>query len=299
MRPRVALVGAGSLAGEVLWRLMEEEFPEWERRAFRTREVDLEWLAGAHLVFLATPDEISRVLVPRLAQERCRIVDLSAAFRLREEVPLVIPEINGQVLEDHAGLAANPNCTTSILLMALEPLRRAFGLQRVRAASYQSISGAGRRALEAWENEQKEGEGMWVNNVIPRIGEWVEEGWSQEEWKIREESARIWGTRIPVSTVCVRIPVRRGHALAVFAECVEQPTLEDARRAWERFPGVMLCSEIPHLRDCVGRKEVLVARPRLEGRTVVFWVLGDNLMKGAGWNAVQIAREWRKRGLLP
>ena len=226
-----------------------------------------------------------------------------------ESVPLVIPEINGADAAGHRGIIANPNCTTAVTLMALAPLHRAFGVKRVFASSYQAVSGTGARAIEelrvqvaAVSAGQPVTPGIYPHqiafNVLPQVDVFLEDGYTKEEMKMQYEGRRI--LHLPdfrASVTCVRVPVYRAHSVAVSAEFDRTVSLEAARAALAAAPGLKVVDDparhrYPMPLDAAGRDDCEVGRLRLDcalENGLAFWVSGDQLLKGAALNTVQIA----------
>jgi len=252
------------------------------------------------IVFLCLDASISRIVTPLLLACGCVVIDLSSAYRLSPEVPLVIPEINSREIFQHQGIIANPNCTTTILLMAIYPIYRAAGLKRLFVASYQSVSGAGSKAtrqlnceyerLFLEDSEKVYPEGI-LFNLIPVIGELDEEGFSEEERKVKLETKKILGLPdLEVRATCVRVPVWYSHGLAVTVETEHPVPLNELKASYAGFPGVRLMEKYVTPQQAWRKNEVFVSRLRQESPTEFsLWAIGDNLRKGAGWNALQIA----------
>ncbi|MBI2070713.1 MAG: aspartate-semialdehyde dehydrogenase [Elusimicrobia bacterium] len=232
------------------------------------------------------------------------IIDESAAFRLNPDVPLIVPEINGNNIKGNPPkLIASPNCTTVVLVMALAPLAK-YGLRRVVAASYQAASGAGRRARDGFLQEAKTmGNGRiktsgffprpLAGNVIPQIGSFTESGFTEEEDKVIAETRKILGLAdLPLSATCVRVPVLRGHSLAVWAE-LEKPLPQGALTdCYNGFPGVAVSGSYPTPVETAGQLGVAVGRLRRDPvwpNGLSLWCSGDNLLKGAAENVLGIA----------
>ncbi len=236
-----------------------------------------------------------------------RVVDNSSAFRLDDSVPLVIPEINGAELGNDAQLAANPNCSTIIMLMAIEPIRRAFGVSTTIVSTYQAASGAGRAALDELRSqtaavlEDREAQPRsfpvpCAFNVFPHESAVDSEtGLNVEESKIIAEARKILSTpRFDVAPTCVRVPVERCHSQSIVLELDRPATLEEVAEVAHAFPGVVFHADPALLvtpRDVAGTDLVSISRARLsgDGRRLSIWVCGDQLRKGAALNAIQIA----------
>jgi aspartate-semialdehyde dehydrogenase len=261
------------------------------------------------LALFALEDDLAKEWVPRARERGIRVVDNSSAFRLDPEVPLVVPEVNGALLDARPPVVANPNCSTIQLVVALAPLARMAGLRRVVAVTFQSASGAGQPALD----ELREGTRRFLAgeaevpevfpkpiafNCIPKIGAFDDDGRSREEQKMLAETRRILDLPdLAASFTCVRVPTLISHAVAVHVETLRAVEPAALLEAWSRSPGVVVgdgrdAAGIPTPRDAAGRDEVFVGRLRRETGVehgLAFWVVADNLRKGAATNAVQIA----------
>jgi aspartate-semialdehyde dehydrogenase len=248
---------------------------------------------------------VSRALAPAARAAGALVIDNSSAFRLDPECPLVIPELNGETLAGHAGIVANPNCSTILLCMAVAPLQRAAGIRRLVACSYQAVSGAGARAIEEMrrqEEAERAGQvpecavfpAVIAHNVIPWVQAIGEDGHSTEETKVRDETRRILGLPdLPVGTTCVRVPVWRAHAEAVHV-ALERPLAPvQALALYEEAEGIRVRrDDIPTPREVSGTDEVHVGRVRTDRAFtpgLALWCVMDQLRKGAALNAVQIA----------
>ena len=237
------------------------------------------------------------------------MIDNSSVFRMEHDVPLVIPEINGDDIRQHSGLIANPNCTTAVALMALYPLHRAFGLRRVFAASYQAVSGSGARAIselrsqvQAATEKQTPVAEVYPHpiafNVLPHVDSFLPSGYTKEEMKMQNEGRRIMHLpQFRASVTCVRVPVYRAHSVAVSAEFERPVSVAEAHEALAKAPGLELVDEplknrYPMPLFTAGKDNCEVGRVRLDcalENGLSFWVSGDQLLKGAALNAVQIA----------
>ncbi len=326
---RVAVLGATGLVGREMTRLLEESrIPVAEllplasaRRADRTvrfrgedvpvRAVSADAFQGVDLVLASAGGSVSREWLPVAAAAGAVCVDNTSAFRMDDGVPLVVPEVNAAALDGirpgsgRGAIIANPNCSTIQLVVALEPLRRAFGIERVVVSTYQSISGAGRGAVDEFRAATTTimdagDDGAEVKrespafDVLARIGDIEDDGVTTEERKMVLETPKIMGADVPVDVTCVRVPVFTGHAESVWVETTGPVSVEDARRVMAAFPGITVtdATDVPRPRDVAGDTDVHVGRFR-DARTarhgVQFWVVADNLLKGAAWNAIQIA----------
>ncbi len=324
---RVAIVGASGAVGQELLdvltrrrfpvaslRLLGSERSVGRKAMFQGEPLPIERLddhsfAGIDLALFSAGASVSRRFAPVAVETGAVVVDNSSAYRMDENVPLVIPEINGADTAGHRGIIANPNCTTAVTLMALAPLHQAFGVRRVIASSYQAVSGTGARAIEELRAQVAAvAAGQEVKaevyphqiafNVLPQVDSFLEDGYTKEEMKMQQESRRI--LHLPefrASVTCVRVPVYRAHSVAVSAEFERTVTLDEARHALETAPGLKVVddparSRYPMPLDCAGRDDCEVGRLRLDcalDNGLAFWVSGDQLLKGAALNAVQIA----------
>ncbi len=264
---------------------------------------------GIDIALFSAGAGISSEFAPLAVKAGVVVVDNSSAFRMDPTVPLVVPEINGDDVRGHSGIIANPNCTTAITLMALYPLHRAFGVRRIIAASYQAVSGSGARAIDelrrqiaATAADQDPIPEVYphqiVSNVIPRIDSVLDNGYTREEMKLQNEGQRILHhPDFRASVTCVRVPVFRSHSVAVSAEFERSVDLEVARAALISFPGLDLKDDpaadiYPMPIQTGGTDRCAVGRLRRDvafENGLSFWVSGDQLLKGAALNAVQIA----------
>jgi aspartate-semialdehyde dehydrogenase len=321
----VAVVGATGAVGSEMLRVLEQRaFPVRELRAlasagsvgrqvtFRGAPVDVHELrhdafAGIDLALFSAGAERSREFAPAAVRAGAVVIDNSSAFRMQADVPLVVPEVNPEAAHGHHGLIANPNCSTIQMVVALRPVRDAFGLRRIVVATYQSVSGTGRRAMRELEATtrahlagQPEEPQVYPHPIafdcLPHIDVFDADGHTREEIKMRDETRKILGQpALPVVATCVRVPVFRAHSEAVLAETERPVDLPRLRALLRAAPGVVLreaAAEYPLARQAAGRDEVFVGRLRLhdgEPRCVSMWIVSDNLRKGAALNAVQIA----------
>jgi aspartate-semialdehyde dehydrogenase len=298
--PRIAVVGATGAVGGVTLQLLRERGYENVRALASARSAGTE-LEGGVIVEEATPEVLgagdidlaffsvgtsaSRELVPYAVRGGAVAVDKSAAYRLQDGIPLVVPEVNGERALEHQGIVANPNCCAIPLTMALKPLHDAAGLARVRVSTYQSVSGAGAQRMEELRATPS-GEGNLAMD-------WDFDGEEfDEESKLRDETRKILELpELPISATCVRVPVLVGHAEALWVETEEALSAEEATHLLGDAAGIRL-QDFPTPRDAVDTDDVLVGRirrdPTAENGLVLF-VVADNLRKGAALNAIQIA----------
>jgi aspartate-semialdehyde dehydrogenase len=330
----IAVVGATGAAGSELLRVLERRnFPVASLRAigsersagklvrFRGESIAVEKLAEPSfnkidIAFFSAGGDVSRNYVPIACQSDAIAIDKSSAFRMESHVPLVIPEINADDVRRHRGVIANPNCTTTVMLMALYPLHRVFGVRRVFAASYQAVSGSGIQGVEALTREVRQtretdsgyepGSTTPASvfphpiafNLLPHVDSFLENGYTKEEAKMQDEARKIMHLpNLPVSATCVRVPVYRAHSVAVTAEFERPLSAEQAREVLSKAPGLELVDEprsnrYPMPLNVAGKDNCQVGRVRLDcafENGLSFWVSGDQLLKGAALNAVQIA----------
>lgn len=278
---------------------------------FTIKKATPEALEGLDFAIFSAGGDISRALAPEAQKRGCLVIDNSSAFRMESDVPLVIPEINGDACRIHKGIIANPNCSTAIALMGLYPLHKAFGLKRFFASTYQAVSGTGWEAIQEL-NDQVQG---WVYgkdleahvypypiafNVLPQVEKFLGNGYTKEEAKMLNEGRKI--LRLPdlkVSTTCVRVPVFRAHSIAINAEFERPVDVEVAREAIAGFEGAELADDpersiYPMPLYYSEKVACGVGRIRVDSALdngLSLWVVGDQLWKGAALNAIQIA-EW-------
>ena len=273
--------------------------------ALTVEPLHLNSFEGIDVALFSAGGAISRDFAHAAVTSGAVVVDNSSAFRMSHDVPLVVPEINGADVKNHRGIIANPNCTTAITLIALHPLHRAFGVKRLFASSYQAVSGAGARAIEELRNQTEAVAKhrpivkeifphQIAFNVIPQVDSFLDTGYTKEEMKMENEGRRIM--HLPdfkASVTCVRVPVYRAHSVAVSAEFSKPISLEEARTALKNAPGLQFVKDgYPMPLDCAGKDDCFVGRLRRDcamENGIAFWVCGDQLLKGAALNAIQIA----------
>jgi aspartate-semialdehyde dehydrogenase len=331
----VAVVGATGAVGDVLLDVLAERgFPLGELRAlasersagtrvrFAGRDVPVELVRpeafdGADFVFFAATGALSKELAPEAARRGAIAIDKSGTWRMDENVPLVVPEVNPAAVEKHRGIIASPNCTTTPFVMTLEALRRVAGVRSAVVTTLQAVTGAGTPGLEELEAQQAAlhaGRALppprtfaahIANNVLPLCETFRPDAYSTEEVKLLFETRKIMDLpRLQVSMTCTRVPVPVGHSAAVLVETERPLSADEARAAFAAFPGLLVVDDpganrFPTPADAAGRDEVLVGRVRkdLGSDRLWYWEVGDNLRKGAATNAVQIAEECIRRGL--
>jgi aspartate-semialdehyde dehydrogenase len=338
---KVAVVGAtGNVGREMLTILEERQFPVDEVFALASRrslgtEVsfgdrtikcqDLEQFdfRGIDFVLMSAGSAVSKEWSPRIGALGPMVIDNSSCWRYDAEVPLVVPEVNAHALEEYMSrktrrnIIANPNCSTAQLVVVLKPLHDLARIKRVVVATYQSVSGAGKDAMDELWTQTK---GVFVTdapeprkftkqiafNVIPHIDVFMEDGSTKEEWKMMAETKKILDPKIKLTATCVRVPVFVGHSEAVNIEFERPITAEEARETLREAPGVLVVDKredggyVTPV-ECVGDFATFVSRIREDGTVengLTLWVVSDNLRKGAALNTVQIAEALINRGLL-
>ncbi len=330
--PNVAIVGAtGAVGVEILKSMEKRAFPvanltllasaksagkkmTFRGKEYAIRDLAQESFAGIDLALFSAGGSISRQYAPLAAKAGCVVVDNSSAFRMEKEVPLVVPEINPEDVKLHRGIIANPNCTTAITLMALYPLHRAFGVKRIFASSYQAVSGTGAKAIEELRRQVSQivhGETVTREvyphqiafNVLPQVDSFLPSGYTKEEMKMENEGRKIMHhPSFRASVTCVRVPVYRAHSVSVSAEFEKPVTVEAAREVLASAPGLDIVdtpekSEYPLPLYAAEKDNCQVGRLRMDcamENGLCFWVSGDQLLKGAALNAIQIAEELLK-----
>jgi aspartate-semialdehyde dehydrogenase len=327
MAVSVGIVGATGAVGQELIRLLHErQFPfsdlkllasgrsagkeiRFQDHAYTIEETTPEAFDGLDIALFSAGASISKDLAHEAVRRGCVVVDNSSAFRMDPDVPLVVPEINADAVRTAKGIIANPNCSTAITLMGLYPLHKAFGLKRFIACTYQAVSGSGVKGMLELENQLR----AWsrgelsepVNyphpiafNLFPHVDVFLDDGYTKEEHKMLNESRKIMTMpSLHASTTCVRVPVMRAHAIAVHAEFEKPVDLQVAREAVAAFPGAELCDDpannvYPTPLQYSGKDKCGVGRLRIDSALdngLAFFVVGDQLLKGAALNAVQIA----------
>ncbi|MCP4092837.1 MAG: aspartate-semialdehyde dehydrogenase [Planctomycetes bacterium] len=295
--PRVAVIGASGLVGHgIMECLQERNFPAQSIEAFSPRDDHPAKAANADLVFLAAPTEVSQLHAPRLVAAGCIVIDLSPAWRLENDVPLVVPEINAKLLETHHGLIASPNCTNVPLVIALAALQKQRVVENVIVTTMQAASGAGRPGLECLAGAPSPFAKPLVGNLIPQCDDFDANGVSAEEQRMVVESQRLLAApHMRIMASCVRVPVAVGHAMTVYVQLRDSFSVDQARECFATMPGLKLYkrTDYPGVLDCVGNDLVHVGRLRQgnEPNELHLWLACNNLRKGAATNAVQIAEE--------
>ncbi len=332
----VAVVGATGMVGQEALRILAQRgYPAASIRAIASErsagmdvpydgtripigQLDERSFKGIDIALFMASSDVALMYAPAAVEAGALVIDNSSAWRMKENVPLVVPEVNSEAIRDNEGIIANPNCCAIPLTVILEPLRRAAGLERVLVSTYQSASGAGRALVdELAEQVEAIAAGRrptWsvyshqlAHNVVP--GSWTPEaeGYNEEEWKIVKETRKILNDPgLRITATCVRVPVPVGHGESVFVETREMMSAEDARVVLGSAPGVIV-EDDPHARifptpaTVAGKDEVYVGRIRNDlshSHGLALWLVSDNLRKGAALNAIQIAEAAIEMGVV-
>lgn len=323
----VAIVGAtGAVGIEMMKTLEKRNFPvgkltllasarsagkplPFKGEMIPVQELTEKSFAGVDVALFSAGGGISKQYAPFATQAGAVVVDNSSAFRMEADVPLVVPEVNGADIKANRGIIANPNCSTAITLMALWPLHQAFGVKRIFASTYQAVSGTGAQAIKELEDQvaaiaagQPVPRTVYPHqiafNVLPHVDSFLESGYTKEEMKMQNEGRRIMHhPSFKASVTCVRVPVYRAHSIAVSAEFERPVSIAAAREALAAAKGLDILDEPANAKyplplNVAGSDNCQVGRLRLDcalDNGLAFWVVGDQLLKGAALNAVQIA----------
>jgi aspartate-semialdehyde dehydrogenase len=338
---KVAVVGAtGNVGREMLNILAEREFPADEifplasrrsigvdvsygEKTLQCRDLEQFDFRGIDFCLMSAGSAVSKEWSPRIGAHGCIVIDNSSCWRYEPDVPLVVPEVNAHALEKYMrkpqrrNIIANPNCSTAQLVVVLKPLHDVARIKRVVVATYQSVSGAGKEAMDELWNQTK---GIFVTdvpepkkftkqiafNVIPHVDVFLDSGDTKEEWKMTAETKKILDPKIKLTATCVRVPVFVGHSEAVNIEFENPLPAEEAREILRESPGVMVVDKRENGGyvtpvECVGDFATFVSRIRDDATIengLNLWIVSDNLRKGAALNTVQIAEALVNRGLL-
>jgi len=323
----VAIVGATGAVGTIIRKMLEERKFPYKTIHFlaskRSAGTSLEFAGETHtvaeltpaifdeidLAIASTPDEVAAEFIPWATERNCVVVDESGYWRMKPEVPLVVPEVNPEALRRHHGIIASPNCSTTQMVLAMKPLHDAARIKRVVVSTYQATSGAGlagTRDLEESTRSQLAGTDYQNEvfahpiafNVIPQIGSEKHAGYTSEEMKMVYETHKIFGDEsIEICPTCVRVPVSNCHSESILVETDRKLSVEEARELFAAQPGITLLDDLsagsyPMPHACSGKDDVFVGRIRedlSQQNGLAFWCVSDNLRKGAATNAVQIA----------
>ena len=328
---KVAVVGATGLVGSTMLRILEERcFPVTElipvasdksvgnKVVFNGKEyavvsADTAIAMKPSLALFSAGGSTSLELAPKFAQAGCRVVDNSSAWRMKEGIKLVVPEVNGHVLTADDYIIANPNCSTIQMVMVLDPIHRQYGIKRVVVSTYQSVTGTGQKAIKEMMDQRAGGKDHSVYphridmNIIPHIDVFQENGYTKEEMKMALETCKIMGDdSIKVTATTVRVPVRGGHSESVNIELKKDFHESDIKELLSNQSGVVVIDNpsmngYPMPLDAEGKDEVFVGRIRRDysqPNTLNCWIVSDNLRKGAATNAVQIAKLLHNNGWI-
>ena len=337
---KVAVVGAtGNVGREILEILSERNFPVSEvvalassnskgkevsfgdNKILKCQVLEDYDFSDTDIALFSPGASVSKIHAPRAGAQGCIVIDNTSYFRMMDDVPLVVPEVNPEALKDYGkrNIIANPNCSTIQMLVALKPLHDAAKIKRVVVSTYQSVSGAGKDAMDELYDSTK---AIYVNdhlepqkftkriafNVIPHIDVFMDDGFTKEEWKMTVETQKILDPNIKVVATCVRVPVFVGHAESVNVEFERLITVKEAFDLWEEADGVSVVDRHENggyitPAECVGEDSTFVSRVRKDPTVengLAFWCVSDNLRKGAALNAVQIAETLIKDyGVMP
>ena len=323
----VAVVGVGAVGEEMLRVLAQRNFPIDELRVFArssreikvddksysVKQISNDGFEGIDIaLFAGTEGEKGAAVTfgPEAVKRGAVVIDNGRDFRMKADVPLVVPEVNANEAKRHKGIIANPNCTTIQMVVAINPIYKAAGIDRLILSSYQAASGAGRSAVKQLEDEYRawaKGESLPEPsglprrisfNVFPQVGDFAEDDYTSEEWKSVHEGHKIMGDdSIKISTTTVRVPVKTSHSQSIYLETKKPISANDAKAVLSKAPGVKLVDDpknnlYPMPIDCEGKDEVFVGRVRRDPfvkNGLWLWVVADNLRKGAALNAIQIA----------
>jgi aspartate-semialdehyde dehydrogenase len=330
---RVAIVGATGMVGHEFIKVLEQRsFPmasvsllASDRSAGKklrvnhqevvVKETGPESFREVDIALFSAGSETSRYFSPIAAQSGAVVIDNSSAFRMDASVPLVVPEVNAEDIQQHRGIIANPNCSTIQLVVALNPLHKVNPIKRIIVATYQAVSGTGIAAVEELRTQARqvlEGQPITPHvyphqiafNLLPEIDVFLDNNYTKEEWKMVEETRKIMhANEIAISATCVRVPIFVGHSEAIHVEFSRPMSPEEARRILTQAPGVKIVDDpgislYPQPWPAAGSDEVFVGRIRQDASLpngLAMWVVADNLRKGAALNAVQIAEEMTRR----
>jgi len=336
---RVGVLGAtGAVGSTLLEVLAEREFPssevvplassrsagkqlEWNEGVLEVRELSEDSIQGLDIVLSSAGGAVSSEWAPRIVEAGAVVVDNTSYWRMHDDVPLVVAGVNPEAAAGHRGIVANPNCTTMVMMMALAPIHRAVGLERLVVSTYQAVSGTGQRAIEELLAQSRAVLGgeeapppevyphQIAFNVMPQVEVFKDgDDYTTEERKVMGETRKIlgFGEEVGISVTCARVPVIAGHSESVNVRTREDLSPEGCRALLAEAPGVVVVDDpsagvYPLALDAAGRDEVLVGRIRRDPsqeRTLNLWIAGDNLRKGAATNAVQVAELLVERNLL-
>lgn len=318
----LAIVGATGMVGRTLLKILEERYFPVEDIHFFAKEEDLDkkvvFLGKNYnmeiltddsfdrkidIALFSASDEVSEKYAPIARGKGVVVIDNSRAWRLDDSVPLIVPEVNPDMIERHIGIIANPNCSTIEAVVPLKALYDAYGLKRIVFTTFQSVSGSGVGGLKELENTQNgEEQSLYphpiANNCIPHVDEFLKNGYTREEMSMIEETRKILNLPdLQVTATCVRVPVKHGHSLSVNVELEREFTVDGVKRLMDNYPGIILVDdpeidEYPTVLKANGMDGICVGRIRRDpsvANGLNLWIVADNVRKGAATNAIQIA----------
>ncbi|MCG8395184.1 aspartate-semialdehyde dehydrogenase [Bacillus atrophaeus] len=340
----VAVVGATGAVGQQMLKTLEDRNFEMDTltllsskrsagtkvtfkgEEYTVQEAVPESFEGVNIALFSAGGSVSQALAPEAVKRGAIVIDNTSAFRMDENTPLVVPEVNEADLHEHNGIIANPNCSTIQMVAALEPIRKAYGLNKVIVSTYQAVSGAGNEAAKELysqtqailNKEEIEPAIMPVKgdqkhyqiafNAIPQIDKFQDNGYTFEEMKMINETKKIMHMpKLEVAATCVRLPIETGHSESVYIEVDrDDATVEEIKNLLKEAPGITLQDDpneqlYPMPAEAVGKRDVFVGRIRKDldrANGFHLWVVSDNLLKGAAWNSVQIAESLKKLNLI-
>ncbi|MED4787166.1 aspartate-semialdehyde dehydrogenase [Bacillus atrophaeus] len=340
----VAVVGATGAVGQQMLKTLEDRNFEMDTltllsskrsagtkvtfkgEEYTVQEAVPESFEGVNIALFSAGGSVSLALAPEAVKRGAIVIDNTSAFRMDENTPLVVPEVNEADLHEHNGIIANPNCSTIQMVAALEPIRKAYGLHKVIVSTYQAVSGAGNEAAKELysqtqailNKEEIEPAIMPVKgdqkhyqiafNAIPQIDKFQDNGYTFEEMKMINETKKIMHMpKLEVAATCVRLPIETGHSESVYIEVDrDDATVEEIKNLLKEAPGITLQDDpneqlYPMPAEAVGKRDVFVGRIRKDldrANGFHLWVVSDNLLKGAAWNSVQIAESLKKLNLV-
>ncbi|ARW06762.1 aspartate-semialdehyde dehydrogenase [Bacillus atrophaeus] len=340
----VAVVGATGAVGQQMLKTLEDRNFEMDTltllsskrsagtkvtfkgEEYTVQEAVPESFEGVNIALFSAGGSVSQALAPEAVKRGAIVIDNTSAFRMDENTPLVVPEVNEADLHEHNGIIANPNCSTIQMVAALEPIRKVYGLNKVIVSTYQAVSGAGNEAAKELysqtqailNKEEIEPAIMPVKgdqkhyqiafNAIPQIDKFQDNGYTFEEMKMINETKKIMHMpKLEVAATCVRLPIETGHSESVYIEVDRgDATVEEIKNLLKEAPGITLQDDpneqlYPMPAEAVGKRDVFVGRIRKDldrANGFHLWVVSDNLLKGAAWNSVQIAESLKKLNLV-
>ena len=338
MSINIAVVGATGNVGREMLNILSEKnydakkiFPVASERSegskveYGSTELTVEAIekfdiSKVQVALFSAGSEVSKEWAPKFGKKDCVVIDNSSQFRMDDDIPLIVPEVNPEDIKDFKkrNIIANPNCSTIQLMVALKPLHEISKIKKVIVSTYQSVSGAGKAAMDELFDQTKNVFSDQIKdninftkpiafNVIPHIGDFIDDGYTKEEIKMREETNKILDKDIQFSATCVRVPVFIGHAEAVNIEFENKVSVDEARNAIKNAPGCSLLDERKDggyvtPKECAGNDDTYVSRIREDSAIengLSIWVVSDNLRKGAALNTIQIAEKLMEKYLNP